>query len=41
MMCRMSSAVSTTSDTGVDVAAAASAWFEANWDPDLELGAWC
>lgn len=39
-MCRMSSAVSTASDTGADVAAAASAWFEANWDPDLELGAW-
>lgn len=36
----MSSAVSTASNTGADAAAAASAWFEANWDPDLELGAW-
>ena len=36
----MSSAVSTASNTGADVAAAASAWFGTNWDPNLELGAW-
>lgn len=41
-MCRMNNDlhVDSSTDAGTDVAAAARAWFEANWDPNLELGAW-
>ncbi len=34
------STASTAADGGPDVASAARAWFEANWDPDLALGSW-
>lgn len=40
MMCCMPSNQPEGSDEGAEVDAAAKAWFEENWDPDLELGTW-